>query len=221
MKREMYYANRSKLVTERLGTKIKRKRGMRVRKRRIFFVLALMLYSVFCMTGCGSEVKPSDISDIDDLEGKKIGVQIGTTGDIYVSDYEGDEAGTTVERYNKGNDAISSLKNGKIDCVIIDEEPAKAYVKRNSDLSILEEEFAVEEYAICISKKNTELKDEINVALKELKEEGTLQKIINSYINEQDSEYQYESPKGLTYENGELVMEPTQLFHHMNIMKIM
>ena len=68
MKREMYYANRSKLVTERLGTKIKRKRGMRVRKRRIFFVLALMLYSVFCMTGCGSEVKPSDISDIDDLE---------------------------------------------------------------------------------------------------------------------------------------------------------
>ena len=144
--------------------------------------MALMLYSVFCMTGCGSEVKPSDISDIDDLEGKKIGVQIGTTGDIYVSDYEGDEAGTTVERYNKGNDAISSLKNGKIDCVIIDEEPAKAYVKRNSDLSILEEEFAVEEYAICISKKNTELKDEINVALKELKEEGTLQKIINSYI---------------------------------------
>lgn len=191
---------------------MKRKRGMRVRKRRILCILAMLLFSAFCMAGCSSEVKPSDISNIDDLSGKKIGVQIGTTGDIYVSDYEGDEAGTIVERYNKGNDAISSLKNGKIDCVVIDEEPAKAYVKRNSDLSILEEEFAVEEYAICISKKNTELKDEINVALNELKEEGTLQKIIDSYINDQDSEYQYESPKGLTYENGELMMATNAAF---------
>ena len=191
-------------------------------RRRILCVLAVMMFSLFAMMGCGSDIEPSDISNIDDLTGKKIGVQIGTTGDIYVSDYEGDEFGTTVERYNKGNDAISSLKNGKIDCVVIDEEPAKAFVKRNSDLSILEEEFTVEEYAICISKKNTELKDEINAALRELKEDGTLQKIIDNYINEDDNGFQYESPEGLTYENGELVMAtnaafPPYEYHENNV----
>ena len=191
-------------------------------RRRILCVLAVMMFSLFAMMGCGSDIEPSDISNIDDLTGKKIGVQIGTTGDIYVSDYEGDEFGPTVERYNKGHDAISSLKNGKIDCVVIDEEPAKAFVKRNSDLSILEEEFTVEEYAICISKKNTELKDEINAALRELKEDGTLQKIIDNYINEDDNGFQYESPEGLTYENGELVMAtnaafPPYEYHENNV----
>ena len=102
-----------------------------------------------------------------------------TTGDIYVSDYEGDEAGTVVERYNKGNDAISSLKNGKIDCVVIDEQPAKEYVKRNSDLSILDEEFTLEEYAIVIAKGNDSLEEDINKALAEMMADGTLDMIIN------------------------------------------
>lgn len=179
---------------------------MKKRKLLWLFVLALLL------TGCGSQVEPSDISSIDDLEGKKIGVQIGTTGDIYVSDYEGDEAGTVVERYTKGNDAISSLKNGKIDCVVIDEEPAKAFIKRNSDLSILEEEFTVEEYAICVAKENTELCEDINGALSQLKEDGTLQKIIDNYINEDGEGVHYTSPEGLSYENGTLVMATNAAF---------
>lgn len=183
-----------------------------MRMKKIVYALVCLLLLVMCLVGCGNSVEPSDISDIDDLKGKKIGVQIGTTGDIYVSDYEGDGQGTVVERYNKGNDAISSLKNGKVDCVVIDEEPAKEYVKRNSDLSILEEEFALEEYAICISKKNTRLKEEINQALVELKEDKTLQKIIDGYIKEEENSYHYESPQGLTYENGTLIMATNAAF---------
>ena len=80
------------------------------------------------------EAMKNQIKTIDDLDGKKIGVQIGTTGDIYASDYEGDKAGTVVERYNKGADAVQALKLGKINCVIIDEQPAKAYVEKNKSL---------------------------------------------------------------------------------------
>lgn len=179
-----------------------------MKKIRIFSLLFLLLLVI---SGCGSANKASDISSVDDLEGKKIGVQIGTTGDIYVSDYEGDEAGTKIERYNKGNDAVSSLKNGKIDCVVIDIEPAKAFIEKNADLSILDEPFTEEEYAICISKQNTELKDSINEALEELEADGTLQNIIDSYIND-DSDYVYESPKDLSYENGTLVMATNAAF---------
>ncbi|MCI8372071.1 MAG: ABC transporter permease subunit [Lachnospiraceae bacterium] len=175
-------------------------------------LLLLCTLLLFLLAGCGRE--EAAIQSLDDLAGKRIGVQITTTGDIYVKDeYEGDEAGTVIERYNKGNDAISSLKNGKIDCVVIDEEPAKQFVKRNQDLSILEEEFVTEEYAICIAKENTQLKEEINQALAELKEDGTLQNIIEGYINEEgDDAYRYESPKGQTYENGKLIMSTNAAF---------
>lgn len=95
------------------------------------------------------------IATVDDLEGAKIGVQLGTTGDIYASDYE--EKGSTVERFNKGADAVLALTQGKIDCVIIDSEPAKAFVAANKGLKILDEPFAEEEYAICVAKDNTDL----------------------------------------------------------------
>ena len=124
------------------------------------------------------------VKSVKDLDGKKIGVQIGTTGDIYASDYEGDDAGTVIERYNKGTDAIQALKNGKINCVIIDEQPAKAYTEKDNTLKILKEEFALEDYAVCIDKSNTDLKEKINEALTKLKEDGTLQDIIDNYIGE-------------------------------------
>lgn len=132
------------------------------------------------------DAKKNAVTCVADLEGKRIGVQIGTTGDIYASDYEGDEAGTSIERFNKGTDAVQALKTGKIDCVIIDVQPAKAYLEKNAELRILEEEFANEEYAICVDKKNTELKEKINAALAELKEDGTLQQIQDYYIGSED-----------------------------------
>ena len=126
------------------------------------------------------------VKGVDDLPGKKIGVQIGTTGDIYVSDYEKDGSGTTVERYNKGADAVQALKLGKIDAVVIDEQPALVYVKKNNNLKILDEEFANEDYAICIDKENTSLKDKINNALSTLKENGTLDEIKENYVGSED-----------------------------------
>ncbi len=181
------------------------------KKKKIHF-LFLVLTVLFALTGCGKNQDAVEIKGIEDLDGKKIGVQIGTTGDIYVSDYEGDDVGTVIERYNKGNDAISSLKNGKIDCVVIDEQPALAFISSNTDLSILEEEFTVEEYAVCIAKNNTELLDEFNAALQEVKEEGTLDKIISHYIADEDDGYKYISPEGLDYSNGELIMATNASF---------
>ena len=108
-----------------------------------------------------------------DLAGKKIGVQLGTTGDQLATEYEQND-GSTVERFNKGADAIQALKQGKIDCVVIDYNPAKAFVEKNDDLQILDEELSSEEYAMCVNKDNSELTAKINEALTQLKEDGTL-----------------------------------------------
>lgn len=130
----------------------------------------------------GENTASKEIVTIDDLKGNKIGVQIGTTGDTYASDYEKDGSGTIVERYNKGVDAVQALKLGKIDCVVIDEQPAKIFVEKNENLHLLDEEFTNEDYAICIDKGNAELKEKINGALTTLKENGTLENIIENYV---------------------------------------
>jgi ABC-type amino acid transport substrate-binding protein len=122
--------------------------------------------------------KDSPIASPDDLTGKKIGVQTGTTGDIYADDVENGE----VQRFNKGMEAVMALNQGKIDAVIIDREPAKVFVKENEGLKILDEAFTEEEYAIAVKKGNTELLDKMNAAIKELKESGELQKIVDKYI---------------------------------------
>lgn len=123
----------------------------------------------------------SDIAGPDDLAGKFIGVQLGTTGDIYASDYE--EQGSTIERYNKGFEAVQAMIQGKIDAVVIDVEPAKVFVSQNEGIKILDEPLTVEEYAIAVKKGNTELLEKINTALGELKESGELQAIIDKYIS--------------------------------------
>ena len=120
----------------------------------------------------------SEIKSAADLEGKSIGVQLGTTGDIMATDVKDSK----VEQYNKGMDAVQALSQGKIDAVIIDNEPAKFYEKEVSGLKILDEAFAVEEYAIALKKGNTELQTKINETLKELKAEGKIDEIIAKYI---------------------------------------
>ena len=122
----------------------------------------------------------SDIKTLDDLDGKKIGVQQDTTGHIYSADDFGDEM---VTPFNKGADAVAALSSGKVDCVIIDNEPAKSFVKVNKGLKILDTDYAVEDYAICIAKDNNELLDKVNKALEELIADGTVQKIVDKYIN--------------------------------------
>lgn len=123
----------------------------------------------------------SEIAGPDDLKGKYIGVQLGTTGDIYASDYEAD--GSTIERYNKGFEAVQAMQQGKIDAVVIDQEPAKVFVSQNEGIKILDEALTVEEYAIAVKKGNTELLDQVNGALAELKASGELQAIIDKYIS--------------------------------------
>ncbi len=121
----------------------------------------------------------SDIKSVDDLKGKKIGVQLSTTGDIYATDDYGKE---NVEEYNKGNDAVQALVTGKVDAVIIDNQPAISYVASNKGLVILNTEYVKEEYAGCISKDNEALLEAINGALAEMKEDGTIQGILDKYI---------------------------------------
>ena len=120
----------------------------------------------------------SEIAGPDDLTGKTIGVQLGTTGDIYATDIED----ATVEQYNKGFEAVQALTQDKIDAVIIDGEPAKEFVAEAEGLKILDEAFTEEDYAIAVAKDNTELVDKINDALATLKESGELDEIIAKYI---------------------------------------
>lgn len=122
----------------------------------------------------------SDIKTPDDLTGKKIGVQLGTTGDIYVSDVEGAE----VTRYKKGFEAVQDLIKGAIDAVVIDGQPAKVFVSQNDGLVLLDEPFTDEEYAIAVKKGNTEILNAVNDAIAKLKESGELDKIIAKYISE-------------------------------------
>ncbi len=129
----------------------------------------------------------SDIKSLDDLKGDgsmKFGVQQDTTGDIYASDTaeNGGYGEDNVIRYKTGADAVQALKAGKVQAVIIDNEPAKAFVAANEDLTILDGEWTKEDYAIAIAKENTELLTKVNDALAELEDEGKLAEIIDKYI---------------------------------------
>ena len=121
----------------------------------------------------------SDIASVDDLAGKKIGTQRGTTGYLYCSDDFGDE---NVVAYDDGLTAVQMLNNGQVDCVVIDNAPAKEFIAANPGLKLLDTAYVEESYAIGVGKGNTELKDAINTALKELKADGTLQAIVDKYI---------------------------------------
>ena len=121
----------------------------------------------------------SDIKTIDDLEGKQIGTQRGTTGYKYCTEDYGEDS---VVAFDDGATAVQSLLAGKVDCVVIDSAPAQEYVKANAGLTILDTEYTNEDYAIGLGKDNTALQEALNKALAELKADGTIQSIIDKYI---------------------------------------
>ena len=121
----------------------------------------------------------SDIASPDDLEGKLIGTQRATTGNIYCVDEYGEDAVIT---YDNGLTAVQALTNGQLDCVIIDNAPAQSFVEANPGLKILDTAFAEEDYAIGVAKGNTQLLDAINSILAEMEADGTTQAIVDKYI---------------------------------------
>ena len=121
----------------------------------------------------------SDIASADDLTGKAIGTQRGTTGYIYCTDDFGED---NVIAYDDGLTAVQALNNGQVDAVVIDNAPAKSFVEANPGLKILDTAYAQEDYAIGVAKGNTALLDAINSTLEELQADGTLQAIVDKYI---------------------------------------
>ena len=156
-------------------------------KKALTFISAALIMGTV-LTGCGSAKENNTIHSADDLEGKTIGTQLGTTGYIFA----GDIKDAKVEPYNKGADAIQALKQGKVDAVIIDSEPAKVFVDKNDDLQILSDPFAVEEYSIAYKKGNDELGKKLDEALEDLKKDGTLDDIVNNWIGDSEETKSYE-----------------------------
>ena len=166
--------------------------------KKLFAVVLLACMSL-SLIACGREKVA--VNGPDDLELALTGVQLGTTGDIYVSDFGEDH----IERFNKGYEAVQALLQGKVDAVVIDDQPAKTFVAENKGLKILDEEFALEEYAIAINKENTQLKDDINAALKEIKANGTFDRIVDYYIGQEQDTPAY-TKKDVDRSNCTLVM---------------
>ena len=143
--------------------------------------LKVMDFSDTYAEGIQSIIVPedSDIATVDDLSGKAIGTQRGTTGYLYCTDDFGEE---NVIAYDDGLTAVQALNNGQVDAVVIDNAPAQEFVAANPGLKILDTAYAQEDYAIGVAKGNTQLLDAINGALEELQADGTLQAIVDKYI---------------------------------------
>ena len=159
----------------------------------------LLLAVCMLFTGCGR--KADKIRSLDDLEGKTIGVQMKTTGDIYASDIKN----AKTKQFNKGIDAVKALRKGVVDAVMIDDAPAKVFAAQYSDVKILEEPYAKEEYGIAVNKEETGLRDKINEALEKLEQNGTLASIRQAWLQEgeQKTAYQWQKKK---HSGGKLVM---------------
>ena len=168
-------------------------------------------------SAAGSEASTQAIQTLEDLAGKTVGVQLGTTGDLLMSEEVGegeDKLGIAgVEQYNKAADAVQALLTNKIDAVCIDDQVAKNFVAANPDeLTTLDTAFAEESYAIAVSKDNPDLTEQLNGAIAELKEDGTLDAILDKYIAKVEGAEGYVSPEGTEYPNGTLVMATNAAF---------
>ena len=167
-------------------------------------------------SAAGSEASTQAIQALEDLAGKTVGVQLGTTGDLLMSEEVGKADGLNlagVEQYNKAADAVQALLTNKIDAVCIDDQVAKNFVAANPDeLTMLDTAFAEESYAIAVSKDNPDLTEQLNGAIAELKENGTLDAILDKYIAKVEGATGYVSPEGTEYPNGTLVMATNATF---------
>ena len=168
-------------------------------------------------SAAGSEASTQAIQTLEDLNGKTVGVQLGTTGDLLMSEEVGegeDKLGIAgVEQYNKAADAVQALLTNKIDAVCIDDQVAKNFVAANPDtLTMLDTAYSEESYAIAVSKDNPDLTEALNGAIAELKEDGTLDAILDKYIAKVEGAEGYVSPEGTEYPNGTLVMATNAAF---------
>ena len=165
-------------------------------------VLAVILIGVMVlMAGCGS-VPENPVYSLSDLEGKKIGVQLKTTGDNYATNIKDAD----VQRFNKGRDAVLALRAGEIDAVMLDDAPANVFVKEFEDIRILEEAYADEEYGIAVSKENPELLQKINEALDKLQSDGVIDRIVEAWIEGEVTETAYDGQTKESYAGGTLLM---------------
>lgn len=169
--------------------------------KKLFAAMSALLLMLCMMTGCAAQVAENTVNCADDLTGKVIGVQIGTTGMTFAEEIKD----ATVDKYNKGADAVQALKQGKVDAVLIDAAPAEYFVEKNPDLMALPDPFIIEEYAVAVKKGNDLLTEQINSALAELNQNGTLAEIQANWIGDEYGQHPYISPEGIEYD-GKLVM---------------
>lgn len=161
------------------------------------FLACMMVF----ITGCGSVPKNS-VYSLSDLEGKKIGVQLKTTGDSYATKIKDAE----VQRFAKGRDAVLALRNGEIDAVMLDDAPADVFIREFGDIKVLEEAYADEAYGIAVSKDNPELLQKINEALNKLQSEGVIDRIIKAWIEDGETNSAYDGQTKESYAGGTLLM---------------
>ena len=150
-----------------------------------FSLSTLVIAACLLLASCGSQSSSENRKQMKtkaDLQGAVIGVQLGTTSDGLATELEKKGDGTKVERYNKGADAIQALLQGKIDCMVTDEAPAKAFQRVNPSLQILPETFDASSFAICVAKDHGELKQSINHAIRILKANGVIDSIVNRHL---------------------------------------
>lgn len=163
-------------------------------------VAVMMVAVLVTLTACNKTPK-NTVKSLDDLKGKTIGVQLKTTGDMYASDIED----ATVQRFNKGRDAVLALRDGVIDAVMLDDAPANVFVEEFGDIELLDEPYADEEYGIAVNKDNTELLNKINEALAKLKEDGTIDKIVEAWLQDGETESAYDGQDKESYSGGTLL----------------
>lgn len=163
--------------------------------------MGMIVAGLLLLGGC-NKVPENTVFSLDDLEGKKIGVQLETTGDVYATDIKNAQ----VKRFNKGGDAVEALAAGELDAVILDDGPAEIFVKGNDNLRILDEPFAEEEYGLVVKKGNQELLDRINAALGTIEENGTLEQILRGWIYDGAKTSVYQGQDKEAYANGTLVV---------------